>query len=144
MFDTYVTRRETQYVDRNITHHEHRAPTDESIKILREMEAKARDNLLLAIRVPDGPIPMAVHVTRDFLGLGCHVGMKLRINGKEKLVQFTLEDFDMSQDLYKFTDKVRDKAFGALITEFGPALLEALLGRTVKPDAISGARTVSV
>lgn len=142
MFDTCVTRRETQYVDRNITQHEHRAPTDESIKLLREMEEKARDNLLLAIRVPDGPIPMAVHVYRDFLGQGCHVRMKMRINGKDTFSDFTLEDFDMSQDLYKFTDKVRDRALAALVAQFGPALLEALLGRT-KPD-VMGARVVEL
>lgn len=29
MFDTYLTRRDTQFVDRNITHIEYRAPTDE-------------------------------------------------------------------------------------------------------------------
>lgn len=43
MFDRAVIiapgRTETQYVTREV--HEHRAPTDESIKILRDMEAKA-------------------------------------------------------------------------------------------------------
>ena len=37
MFDTYIARPTTTYVDR----HEHRAPTDESVKILKEYQERA-------------------------------------------------------------------------------------------------------
>lgn len=144
MFDTHIHKpRDTQYVDRNITHHEHRAPTDESIKILREMEEKARDNLILAIRIDDGPIPMAVQVFRDFLNEGCHVAMRLRIGGKEEVVKFHLKEFELNTDLHKFIDEVHDRAFGALVKQFGPALTQALLSRAVKP-AMMGTRTVCI
>ena len=142
---TYLTlpRQSTQYVDRNTTIHEHRAPTDESIKILREMEAKARDNLILAVRVDDGPMPMAVQVVRGWDHEGVFVAMKLRISGKEQISRFKLDAFDMDQDLRKFADEVRDRALGALVAEFGPAILQALLSRAVRPDA-QGMRSVSV
>lgn len=41
----------TRYVDRNVTINEHRAPTDESVKLLKEMEEKAEAKLIEAIRL---------------------------------------------------------------------------------------------
>ena len=46
MFDTYVQRHTTEYVDRNITVKEYKAPTDESVKLLNEMTEKALNNIV--------------------------------------------------------------------------------------------------
>ena len=64
MFDKIILapgRTRTEYVTREV--HEHRAPTDESVKLLREMEQKARDQVIEAImksaktgKVGDGKI----------------------------------------------------------------------------------------
>lgn len=55
MFDTYIAQRpRTEYVDRNINITEHRAPTDASVKLLREMEAKAEASRIALIPLPAG------------------------------------------------------------------------------------------
>ena len=46
-----VERTRTEYVTRNVNVTEHRAPTDESVKLLREMEAKAEAEVIKAVAV---------------------------------------------------------------------------------------------
>jgi hypothetical protein len=45
--------------------HEHRAPTDDSVKLLREMEQAALDNILGAMRLEGCPVDAAVVHMRD-------------------------------------------------------------------------------
>lgn len=47
MFDTYVTRNGPSRIE--VTTHEHRAPTDESVRLLREMESSALEQVLLRL-----------------------------------------------------------------------------------------------
>lgn len=41
----------TEYVTRNVNVHEHRAPTDQSVALLKEMEKAASNKIIEAIRV---------------------------------------------------------------------------------------------
>lgn len=50
MFNTYHTHRTAAPYPQHVESHEHRAPTDESVRLLREMEQKAIDSVIHAIR----------------------------------------------------------------------------------------------
>ena len=50
MFDIHYNGPRAMSVTEHREIHEHRAPTDESVRLLREMEMKAQDNILLAIQ----------------------------------------------------------------------------------------------
>lgn len=66
MFDrTYITpaaRAGSQYV----TVTEKRAPTDESVRLLKEMEGEARNKLIESVRVTGSNFEMVVHFEKDF------------------------------------------------------------------------------
>src|SRR5437899_141820 len=57
---SHVTERVTEHV------HEHRAPTDESVRLLSEMEKAARDKIVEAIHVGDTTFECVVHIERRF------------------------------------------------------------------------------
>ena len=76
-------RERTTYVDRDVTVTENRAPTDESVKLLREMEEKARASILDQIVVEDNIVKMkAVVYTRPDL-MKHEVAFSGTINGHE-------------------------------------------------------------
>lgn len=73
------------------TTHEHRAPTDESVRLLREMEAEARSTVIRAGSVDvGGQVVAAVHSDPTHHG---HV-VYIKINGEEFTVP--LRDYRMS------------------------------------------------
>lgn len=53
----------TEYVTREV--HEHKAPTDESVKLLREMEAKAREQVIASISLDNNKLTGVVKVHFD-------------------------------------------------------------------------------
>lgn len=50
-----------QFVDRHISITENRAPTDESVKLLREMEQKAEERIVETVRVQNTVFDCVVH-----------------------------------------------------------------------------------
>ena len=57
----------TEYVDRHVTVTEKRAPTDESVKLLREMEAKAEAEVVKAVSVSNSTFECVIHQQIDNL-----------------------------------------------------------------------------
>ena len=55
----------TEYVTRTV--HEHRAPTDQSVALLKEMEQAARDKIEHAVSVGDNGFECVVHINWDAL-----------------------------------------------------------------------------
>lgn len=66
MFDTINLRAGDQHHHRSEVH-EHRAPTDASVRLLREMEQAALDKILGTIRLEGGPVDCAIVHMRDNL-----------------------------------------------------------------------------
>jgi len=67
MFDTHVHRAAPNYPQRIHTEiTEQRAPTDDSVRLLREMEDKARDSVLFAIRCDANPFKFRAMVYDDW------------------------------------------------------------------------------
>ena len=52
---------------RHVTIEEKRAPTDESVRLLREMEAAAQKNILATVRLEGCPVDCVVHHQRNTL-----------------------------------------------------------------------------
>jgi hypothetical protein len=73
----------TQYVDRNVTVHEHRAPTDESVKLLREMEQKAQEKLIASVQVGNSTFECVLHQYLDNLSDRMVWTAVYKLNGKQ-------------------------------------------------------------
>jgi hypothetical protein len=86
MFDTYLTRHET--ISRHTTVTENRAPTDESVKILRDMEERAEKKVLNSVRVQNTPVDMVIHTMRDYFTGDNIYACIFKINGHQKRVEY--------------------------------------------------------
>ena len=80
------------------THHrvtleEKRAPTDESVRLLREMETKAREQVIKSVSLPGNDLRGTVHVMRDPLSCGSKVVFLFELNGKKHQHQIFLDEF---------------------------------------------------
>lgn len=87
MFDTYVNRHTTEYVDRNITVKEYRAPTDESIKLLNELTDKALKNITRTFSTSNNTLQMTAAVYEDYKNSSRAFLCKFVLNGKEHLLE---------------------------------------------------------
>ena len=73
----------TEYVDRHIEITEKRAPTDESVELLREMEAKAEAEVIKAVSVANNDFSCAVHQSLDHLSDQMRWRAIFKLNGKQ-------------------------------------------------------------
>jgi hypothetical protein len=80
MFDTYNVKGEPYCT--NVTVTEKRAPTDESVKLLREMESAAKKEVLKSIRLDGNEFKGVVHISQDFMSDQYVVVAVFDLNGK--------------------------------------------------------------
>jgi len=77
-----------------VTHiHEHRAPTDESMRLVREMEEKVRGEILSAGTIKNTKLDIqwaTVRNPKDFWVIQCHC--RLMVNGEEMHLHFPVEE----------------------------------------------------
>ena len=76
-----VVQERTKFVDRNITIHEHRAPTDESVKLLNEMQEKALANLIASLPVKGNDFECHLAAFRDDMNRGDLFIVTAQVNG---------------------------------------------------------------
>ena len=81
MFNTYLypQRTQTQYVTKEV--HEYRAPTDESVKLLREMEQKAKNEVINSIQLESNYLKANVYLYADPMSFGNMFRVVFDING---------------------------------------------------------------
>lgn len=79
MFDRYIIRPDAG--PKNVTVHEHRAPTADSVRLAREFEAAAEKKVLDAVRVENTLVECVVHSYEDFLNDRERYKAVLKING---------------------------------------------------------------
>lgn len=107
MFDTYVQRHTTEYVDRNITVNEHRAPTDESVKLLNELTEKALNNIVKTFSTTNNTLQVTAAVYEDYRNQQREVLCKFVLNGKENILRVDIPTYEYDtpkkivQELYK-------------------------------------------
>lgn len=76
---------QTEYVTREV--HEHRAPTDESVKILKEMERAAEAKVIEAIKVGDTTFECVVHRALDHMSDEVVMRAVFGLNGKKETAE---------------------------------------------------------
>lgn len=94
MFDTYVTKQAPNYPQTVI---EKRAPTDESVKLLSEMEKAARDRVLAVYRTKDTVVDaVIVEMRRDPEHAGRCYHFAFTLNGREIRFKKTVDERDLA------------------------------------------------
>lgn len=92
MFDSYTVRAVTERVTQNVNVTEKRAPTDESVRLLREMEGKAKESILSSTRVTGMGIDCVVHKMADHMNARTRFAVIYSLNGKKHRVDYEHDD----------------------------------------------------
>ena len=119
---------QTEYVTRTV--HEHRAPTDDSVKLLREMEARARDQVIEAIHVGDTTFECVVHTQQHLADSAVEHTAVFSLNGKKLTASYReyTERYDQVTALVGLRD--------AIAKEIAEAVLIPSLRQMRFPDVI--------
>ncbi len=76
----------TQYVTKDV--HIHRAPTDESVKLLKEMEEKAEAKVIESVRLEGNGFECVIHTHRDCMSDQTVYRVVFALNGKRCTVEY--------------------------------------------------------
>lgn len=121
MFDTYVQRHTTEYVDRNITVKEYKAPTDESVKLLNEITEKALNNIVKTFSTSNNTLQAKVAVYQDHRMQVNEFMCKFTLNGKDHMLRVEINAYetpDMNSMVEKLYMKVCEKLAQELMQPF--------------------------
>ncbi len=94
MFDTYRIQSGPSRVSVHKTVEEKRAPTDESVRLLREMERSARDEVIKSIKVANTEIEVVLHKKRDHLSAVINYLCVFKLNGQKRTAEFHANEWD--------------------------------------------------
>lgn len=92
----------------NVNIQERRAATDESVRILREMEKEVQQKITDSIRVQNCEIDLVVHTAVDYLNQQFLVALIYCINGKKTRVDLRFSML-LPQDKEKIIDEIIQK-----------------------------------
>ena len=107
MFDSYTISPRPQTVYQKTTVHEHRAPTDESVALLKDMEEKARDKVIKSVAVENNSFNCVFHSLKDVQSdrlIGRSIFM---LNGERMTVEESVSPMDV-KDKSELVLKLRD------------------------------------
>lgn len=117
-FHTHKTDNSTHYPE---AIHEHKAPTDESVRLLNEMQDKAIQNLIAKVEVKDNLVEGVAwamgnnHSTMDF---DVQLFFKFKINGQEFVVEKKIrrsELYSSAIEINNIEMKLRDHAKSVML-----------------------------
>ncbi len=135
----HITKGTTQYVTKEINVTEKRAPTDESIRLLNEMQDKARKNIILTIPIENNiltgiAIMYQDTVVRDAVLL--HI--RFTLNGKDYIIEEDFNKLDWIQMKHEakewITYEEREKAEQLVIDTLLPRVGE-LIGKILLKES---------
>lgn len=124
MFNKYVSVQAPAY-PQYVTVNEHRAPTDESVKILRDAEDRAQKAIVQSTRVENCPIDVVMHQMVDHLNESHKFVCVFKLNNTKHRVEYEHRSkFGASdaEDRIAAAMGVRD----AIAKEIASALMEPL------------------
>lgn len=94
--------RKTQYVHQNVDIREHKAPTDESIRLLNEFQEKAKQNIIATFPTQDNTInAMAIFYHNEMIYRRVDYQLKFSLNGREIICEGYLDRNNFSEEIYK-------------------------------------------
>ena len=89
------------------TVHEHRAATDESVKLLNEFQEKAVENILHAFKLKDNIIEAdGFFIQASPVDYNIEFHCKFKLNSNEYYVKEKINCFDFRQDIRKYFDNM--------------------------------------
>jgi len=94
MFDAIHVNRVFDSSLRAVTVTEKRAPTDESVRLLKEMEQKARDNIIASIELDSNLVKGRVFVMKEWLSGKNNFAVLMDINGKRVEIKVSTDEYD--------------------------------------------------
>lgn len=107
---------------RDIQIHEHRAPTDWSIKLLREMEEKIEQNRIASIRLDINEVNGVIDIYQDMMNLQTRGHAVFDVNGKRCEATAYVGYLDQPEQLLL---KLRDEIAKVIANEIMTSFLEA-------------------
>ncbi len=117
MFDRITvtpTRSETQFVTREV--HEHRAPTDESVRLLGEMQEKAEAKLIKSVAVESNNFNCVVQIWREITSDRLKSRAIFDLNGRKMTAEEDVSGIDRD-DTEKLVIKLRDAMAAKIANE---------------------------
>lgn len=112
----------------NATIHEYRAPTDASVKLLKEMEQAAEAKVIEAIHVGDSAFECVVHLERDHMAGEMMLRAVFKMNGRQQKAIFRFRERDagnQSEAMRTAAAGIRDEVAKVIATEMiGPAFAD--------------------
>ena len=87
MFNTYTFPTRTERVTEHV--HEHRAPTDQSVSLLKELEREAADKVLSVNRLQNNIVDAQWVIVDDKMCLELTAVCRMKVNGHD--LQFSVE-----------------------------------------------------
>ena len=118
MFDTYVSRNVTERVTESVTVHEHRAPTDESVKLLNELTEKALKNITHRFSTSNNTLQTSWAVYVDQPQHKRVALCKFVLNGKEHTLQVDIPEWEVQS---------KEELLGRLYSEVTERLAKEML-----------------
>jgi hypothetical protein len=94
MFDTTKIIHSHQYGPSNINVTEKRAPTDESVRLLKDMEKAARDKVIASIELDSNLVKGRVYVMKDYMSGKNNFAVLMDINGKRVEIKVSTNEYD--------------------------------------------------
>jgi hypothetical protein len=128
----YIDQGRKEYVPYEKTVHEHRAPTDQSVSLLNEMQKKAEENLIRTIKVEENTLKgkgIFFYLSPD--KTETEFVIKFNLNGEDHQVRGSIDDWEakdpesfMRLFYEKFTQAIltelikNDKYFGSIVKKY--------------------------
>lgn len=98
MFDRTTIHQAPDHIRAEISVTEKRAPTDESVRLLREMEAKAKAEVIKAVAVNDNLFNGVIHTMFDALSYQTTVRLVYSMNGKKLTTDYQINESAKSEN----------------------------------------------
>lgn len=119
----------TEYVTKKVNVTEKRAPTDDSLKLLKEMEEAARGNILDAFVIQDNTVNMSAVVLHDAQFDCKRVRYELKINGRKLSGGYKVElgfDYDRGDVFRKAVETLMAEAVDQVVADLAPVFLSGM------------------
>lgn len=128
MFDRTIlfpAQERTSYVTKTVI--EQRAPTDQSVALLREMEAAARAKLLESVKVSDTKFECVVHTLRDFASGDVIRKAVFSLNGEKLEAESRTNEMDVSKGWKEALQDLRNEIAQVIATKILASALQGLI-----------------
>jgi len=118
LFNTTVHHHERNDYTKEVvkTVHEHKAPTDESVRLLNEFEDKARKNIIKELQIQENYLSAIVVLYQsDDIFNQCIYHIRFILNGKEYFFEVPIKRREFTNETSGFYD---NDAFDSIVRKF--------------------------